>query len=46
MHAVWEKKDYIASLLFLDITGIFNQIISSYLVYILHIKRILEKLAE
>ncbi len=46
IHAVWRKKNYVIFLLSLNITDIFDWIISSCLVHVLCMKKISEKLMK
>ena len=46
VHKIWRDKDYIISLLSLNITGAFNQVIHNRMIHVLRIKEILEQLTE
>ncbi len=46
MHAVWKRRNYMIFLLLLNIIDIFNQIISSCLVHVFCMKKILMKLVK
>ncbi len=46
MHIIWEKKNYVIFLLLLNIIDVFDQIISSYLMHVLCMKRISVKLMK
>ena len=46
MHAIWKKKNFMIFLLLLNITNIFDWVINSYLIHVLHMKKISERFTK
>ena len=46
MYIIWEKKNFMIFLLSLNITDIFDWVVSSCLVHVFHMKEISERLTE
>ena len=46
VHEIWQDEDHVASLLFLNIIEIYDQMICSRLIHVLWVKRIFKQLAE
>ena len=46
IHEIWQNENHVISLLFLNITKIYNQMICDRMMYVLQIKKISKQLAE